>query len=112
MRSRPAPPWLSSIPTASRTNWGHCLSLTRWRIIKESRRPEAAKALANYLLSPNIEAALADGPKAQIPLLSTSLAKARVETPKTVHAMEADFEAAVKVWDETAAYLAALFGGE
>ena len=33
-------------------------------LIKESRRPEAAKALANYLLSPNIEAALADGPKA------------------------------------------------
>lgn len=81
-------------------------------LIKGSRRPEAAQALANYLLSPTIEAALAAGPSAQIPLLSTSDAKARVETPKTVHAMEADFEAAAKAWDETAAYLVVLFGGE
>jgi iron(III) transport system substrate-binding protein len=81
-------------------------------LIKGSRRPEAARALADYLLSPNIETALADGPSAQIPLLSSTVAKPRVETPKTVHAMEVDFEAAVKLWDETAAYLLALFGGE
>jgi iron(III) transport system substrate-binding protein len=81
-------------------------------LIKGSPRPEAARALANYLLSPNIETQLATGPSAQIPLLTTTPAKARVETPKTVHAMEADFEAAVNVWDQTAAFLLVLFGGE
>ncbi len=81
-------------------------------LIKGSRRPEAARALADYLLSPSIETALANGPSAQIPLLATTVAKPRVETPKTVHAMEVDFEAAVKVWDQTAAYLLVLFGGE
>ena len=65
-------------------------------LIKGSRRPEAARALADYLLSPSIETSLANGPSAQIPLLATTVAKPRVETPKTVHAMEVDFEAAVQ----------------
>jgi iron(III) transport system substrate-binding protein len=81
-------------------------------LIKGSPRSESARALANYLLSPKIETELATGPSAQIPLLTTTPAKARVETPNTVHAMEADFEAAVEVWDQTAAFLLALFGGE
>ena len=35
--------------------------------------------------------------------------KAQVETPKTVHAMEVDFEQVVKIWDHVAAFLAAEF---
>ncbi len=81
-------------------------------LIKGSPHPEAARALADYLLSPEIETALADGPSAQIPLLTTTSAAARVETPRTVHAMEADFEAAVKIWDPVAAFLLAEFGGD
>ena len=69
-------------------------------------------ALADHLLSPEIETALANGPSAQIPLLATTTAKARVETPKSVHAMEADFEAAGKVWDQVAAFLLSEFGGD
>jgi iron(III) transport system substrate-binding protein len=66
-------------------------------IIKGAPHPDAARALADYLLSPEVEAALAGGPSAQIPLLKTTEASARVETPRTVHAMEVDFEAAARV---------------
>ena len=80
-------------------------------IIKGAPHPEAAQALADHLLSPEVEAALANGPSAQIPLLKSTEVSARVETPRTVHAMEADFEAAAKVWDKVAAFLADEFGG-
>jgi hypothetical protein len=33
----------------------------------------------------------------------------RVETPRTVHAMPIDFEAASALWDEASEYLTALF---
>jgi iron(III) transport system substrate-binding protein len=80
-------------------------------IMKGSRHQKAAEDLASHLLSPEIEAALARGPSAQIPLLKSTNVEARVETPKTVHAMEADFEAAAKIWDKVAAFLAAEFAG-
>lgn len=78
-------------------------------VIKGAPHPDAAKALAGYLLSPEIESALAEGPSAQIPLLAGTPAPARVETPKSVHAMPADFARAAAVWDTTAAFLAELF---
>jgi iron(III) transport system substrate-binding protein len=80
-------------------------------VIKGSPRPKEAEALADYLLSPEVEAALARGPSAQIPLLKSTNVEVRVETPKTVHAMEADFEAASKIWDKVAAFLVAEFAG-
>jgi len=79
-------------------------------ILKGAPHQKAAEALADHLLSPEIEAALAKGPSAQIPLLKSTDVKARVETPKTVHAMEVDFEAAAKVWDKAAAFLVGEFG--
>ena len=39
-------------------------------LIKGAPHPEAAEALADHLLSPEVEAALARGPSAQIPLLN------------------------------------------
>jgi len=80
-------------------------------IIKGAPHQKEAEALADHLLSPEVETALAIGPSAQIPLLKTTNINARVETPKTVHAMEVDFEAAAKLWDNVAAFLAAEFGG-
>ena len=80
-------------------------------IIKGSPHHKEAEALADHLLSPEVEAALARGPSAQIPLLKSTNVKARVETPRTVHAMEVDFEAAAKLWDKVAAFLAAEFAG-
>jgi iron(III) transport system substrate-binding protein len=81
-------------------------------IMKGSPHQKAAEALADHLLSPTIERALARGPSAQIPLLKTTEVEARVETPKTVHAMEAQFEAAAKLWDKVAAFLASEFASE
>jgi iron(III) transport system substrate-binding protein len=80
-------------------------------IIKGAPHPDAARALADHLLSPEVEATLANGPSAQIPLLKSTEASARVETPRTVHAMEVDFEAAAKAWKRTADFLAAEFAG-
>lgn len=80
-------------------------------ILKGAPHRKQAEALADHLMSPEIEAALATGPSAQIPLLKSTTTKARVETPKTVHAMEVDFEAAAKLWDQVAAFLADEFAG-
>jgi iron(III) transport system substrate-binding protein len=73
--------------------------------------PKEAEALADHLLSPEVESALANGPGAQIPLLRSTKAPARVQTPRTVRAMDVDFEAAARLWDRVAAFLAAEFGG-
>jgi iron(III) transport system substrate-binding protein len=70
-----------------------------------------AEVLANYLLSPEVESALAKGPSAQIPLLKSTKVAARVESLATVPPMQVDFEAAAKVWDQAAAFLNAEFGG-
>ncbi len=78
-------------------------------ILKGSTHPRAAEALADHLLSPEVEKALAEGPSAQIPLLKTTRARSRVETPLTVHPMNADFEAAAKLWDQVASFLAERF---
>ena len=80
-------------------------------ILKGAPDPKDAEALADYLLSPEVEASLAGGPSAQIPLLKSTTAPARVETPGTVRAMAVDFEAAAKLWDKVAAFLAEEFGG-
>jgi iron(III) transport system substrate-binding protein len=78
-------------------------------LIKGAPHLKATEALADHLLSPDVEAALARGPGAQIPLLKSTAVSARVETPRTVHAMDVDFEAAVKLWDQVAAFLTAEF---
>lgn len=81
-------------------------------IIKGAPHRKQAEALADYLLRPAIEEALALGPSAQIPLLQSTKVRARVETPRTVHAMDVDFEAAVKLWDKVAAFLITEFASD
>jgi iron(III) transport system substrate-binding protein len=78
-------------------------------MLRGAPHPEAAKLLADAIVSPAVEERLADGPSAQIPLLKGSRKPARVETPATVHAMPADFQAAADAWDRTAAFLAREF---
>jgi iron(III) transport system substrate-binding protein len=80
-------------------------------LIKGAPHAKEAQDLANHLLSAKVESALAAGPSAQIPLLKTSTAPARVETPASIHAMEVDFDAAARAWDDAANFLAAEFGG-
>jgi len=80
-------------------------------IIRGCPHPEAARQLVDYLLSREVEAKLAAGPSAQIPLGRNVEASPRVETPKTVRPMSVDFSAAAARWKEAAAFLRAEFGG-
>jgi iron(III) transport system substrate-binding protein len=77
--------------------------------LKNSPNPAAADRLVDYLLSEDVELALARGPSAQIPLNPSVAGQARVETPATVHAMEIDWHEAVQRWDETAGFIAEHF---
>ncbi len=74
-------------------------------IIKGARHAEAARQLVDFLLSPAVEGMLATGPSAQIPLNPSVEQSPRVETPRTVRAMEVDFEAASKQWNTVAEFL-------
>jgi iron(III) transport system substrate-binding protein len=74
-------------------------------ILKGCPHPEAAKKLVDFLLSPAVEAKLAAGASAQIPLNTEVKAIVRVETPNTVKAMPADFRAAAKQWDVAAKFI-------
>jgi iron(III) transport system substrate-binding protein len=68
-------------------------------IIKGAPHLEHAKRLVDFLLSPAAEEMLARGASAQIPLNPNAQAPTRVETPKTIKAMQVDFSAAAKQWD-------------
>ena len=72
-----------------------------------------AEALGNTLLGPEVRGEAGQrGPSAQIPLnRKTDRARRGSRRPRTVHAMPADFEAAVRIWDHVAAYLASEFTG-
>jgi iron(III) transport system substrate-binding protein len=81
-------------------------------IIAGCPHPEAARRLVDYVLSPEVEAKLAAGPSAQIPLGTKVQAKVRVETPRTVKPMEIDFEAAADKWEAAAQFLNEEFTGK
>jgi iron(III) transport system substrate-binding protein len=81
-------------------------------IIKGGPNPQAARRLVDYLLSPEVEAKLAAGPSAQIPLNRNVKAKVRVQTPKTIKPMKVDFEQAAEKWDTAAKFLRDEFTGE
>ena len=70
---------------------------------------EAARRLVDYLLSPAVEAKLAAGRSAQIPLNPNVDIEVRIATPKTVRPMRADFEAAAEKWDTAEEFLKGLF---
>jgi iron(III) transport system substrate-binding protein len=74
-------------------------------IIKDCPHPEQARRLVEYLLQPEIESRLAQGPSGQIPLNPQVDVPLRVETPRTVKAMEIDFVEAARHWDEAARFL-------
>jgi iron(III) transport system substrate-binding protein len=80
-------------------------------IIKGGPNPAAARRLVDYLLSSEVESRLAAGPSAQVPLNPSVQAKVRVETPRTIRAMQVDFEAAAAKWDAAAQFLRDRFTG-
>lgn len=80
-------------------------------IIRGGPHPQGARRLVDYLLSRKVEAKLAAGKSAQIPLNPNVDAKVRVETPKTLKPMAVDFEKAAEKWDTAVKFLDAEFGG-
>jgi len=74
-------------------------------ILKGCPHPESARRLVDYLLSPQVEAELAAGPSAQIPLGPNVDVELQVQTPRTVKAMQVDFDAAADKWDTAAKFL-------
>jgi iron(III) transport system substrate-binding protein len=80
-------------------------------IIKGCPHPAEARKLVDYLLSADVEAALAAGPAGQIPLNPNVRVKTKVETPATVRAMDVDFEEAAANWDAASKFIADEFTG-
>jgi iron(III) transport system substrate-binding protein len=74
-------------------------------LIKDSPQPKEAEKLLDFLLSPEVERKLAEGPSAQIPLQPGVEASSRVKTAAQVRAMEIDWSAAAAKWEETARFL-------
>lgn len=74
-------------------------------IVKGCPHPEAARELVDFLLQPAIEERLAKSGSAQIPLNRKVKMELKVETPRTVKAMEVDFAAAAKAWDRAAEFI-------
>lgn len=75
-------------------------------IIKGCAHPEEARKLVDYLLSADVETALAKGPAGQIPLNPQVDVKTKVATPKTITPMAVEFDAAAEKWDAAARYIA------
>jgi iron(III) transport system substrate-binding protein len=81
-------------------------------IVAGCPHPEAARRLVDYLLSPEVEAKLAAGPSAQIPLNPAVKVKLRVQSPGSVRPMRADFSAAADHWPTAAKFLRDEFTAE
>lgn len=74
-------------------------------LIRRAPHPEAGMKLIEYLLSPDVETALAQSQSTQIPLNPQVKVKARVKTPSDVKSMTVDFSRAADLFDEAAFYI-------
>jgi iron(III) transport system substrate-binding protein len=76
-------------------------------IIRGSPNPEGARKLVDFLLSPEVEARLAETASHQIPLnpeVKAQLPK-EIKRPEAVKAMDVDFDKAADLWDEAQTFL-------
>ncbi len=78
-------------------------------LVAGAPRSEPAEQLVDFLLSPEVERLLAEGPSAQIPLNPAVQLALRVETPQSIRAMEVDFTAAAQQWHSVATFLRETF---
>jgi iron(III) transport system substrate-binding protein len=97
-------------PDRKPDEWGTLFVPNTLARIKNAPHPQEAEELVGFLLGPRVETALAQGPGGQIPLNPAIDVKTRVETPRTVHPMKVDFNAAAALWEPVVApFLADLF---
>ena len=80
-------------------------------VIQDCPHRTEAEALVNYLISPDVEARLARGPSAQIPLLSRTTTKSRLEMPASLKYASVDFEKAADQWDAAAEFVRRAYTG-
>ena len=78
-------------------------------IIKGAGNSHAAEKLVNYLLQPQVEAALAEGPSAQFPVNPAVKIHSRAMPQDALRWMEVDFDAAVEKWDATLGFVQQTF---
>jgi iron(III) transport system substrate-binding protein len=76
-------------------------------ILKGSPNPEGARKLVDFLLSAEVEGRLAASESYQIPLNPEAKATLppQMETPRTVKAMQVDFDKAADLWEEVQEFL-------
>jgi len=74
-------------------------------LIHGGPNPESGKKLIDFLLSPGVEAQLANGPSAQIPVNPDVAAQPAVATPKTIKPMLVDFDKAAELWEQVQTFL-------
>ncbi len=74
-------------------------------LIKGAPHPETAKKVIDYLLSPEVEAKLAQSESVNIPLRPEVKPPERVPDLNTLKLMEVDFEKAAEKMDETAEFI-------
>lgn len=78
-------------------------------VIKNGPNTEHAKQLAAFLLRPEVEAQLAAGASAQIPLNRSVAATSRVLPNGDYRTMQVDFPSAARQWDNTRTMLLEIF---
>jgi iron(III) transport system substrate-binding protein len=81
-------------------------------IIQGSPNPEGARKLVDFLLSPQVETALAEGESHQLPLNPEVKAKLppALAPAKDAKHMQVDWDKAAEHWEDAAKFLAAEFG--
>lgn len=82
-------------------------------LIQGAPHPENGKKLIEYLLSPKVEIALAEGASAQIPVNPAIKPgtdfQPKVKLPGQVKVMPVDWDAVAEAWDEATAWIDATF---
>lgn len=94
-------------PDQSKDQMGTLFIPNTLAIIKGSKNESKAEQLVDFLLLQ--EEDLAKGRSAQIPLNPNVDIKLRVESPKTIRAMDVDWNAAADQWDTARAFLTETF---
>jgi len=78
-------------------------------VVRGAPHPDAAEKLIAYLLSPEVEARLAQGPSAQIPLNPRTTAVSRVARLEDLKPMPIDFARAAEAFPTAARYIESTF---
>jgi iron(III) transport system substrate-binding protein len=92
-------------PNGAAGQMGTLLLPNTLALVKECPHADAGQRLIDYLLSPEVEARLADGPSAQIPLHSKATKVSRVCDLKDIRQMEIDFAQAAAAFSDAATYI-------